>query len=30
VSKSALVVDDPATMREMVSCTLLRAGFGPF
>jgi two-component system chemotaxis response regulator CheY len=29
VSKSALVVDDSATMREMVSYTLKQAGFDP-
>jgi two-component system, chemotaxis family, chemotaxis protein CheY len=29
VSKSALVVDDSATMREMVSYTLKQAGFEP-
>jgi two-component system chemotaxis response regulator CheY len=29
VSKTALVVDDSATMREMVSYTLKQAGFEP-
>ena len=29
MSKSALVVDDSATMREMVSYTLKQAGFEP-
>jgi len=29
VSKSVLVVEDPATMREMVSQTLKEAGFEP-
>ena len=27
MSKNTLMVDDPATMREMVACTLKQAGF---
>ena len=29
MSKTALIVDDSATMREMVSCAVKQAGFDP-